>query len=48
MRLTLLTNPQGRGQLLCAAALTELTLDGLPGAEGGEVVQLPTGLGART
>jgi hypothetical protein len=34
---------QGRAQLLRAAALTELTLDGLLGAEGRKVVQLPTG-----
>ncbi|MGW6057640.1 GOLPH3/VPS74 family protein [Streptomyces sp. NPDC055189] len=38
-----LTNLQGRGQLLRAAALTQLTLDGLLGAEGGKVVRLPAG-----
>ncbi|MEU6761668.1 GPP34 family phosphoprotein [Streptomyces sp. NPDC046853] len=38
-----LTNLQGRGQLLRAAALTQLTLDGLLGAEGGKVVRLPGG-----
>jgi hypothetical protein len=37
-----LTNLQGRGQLLRAAALTELTLDGRLNAEGGRVVQSPT------
>lgn len=34
-----LTNLQGRGQLLRAAALTELTLAGLLRAEGGKVVR---------
>lgn len=34
-----LTNLQGRGQLLRAAALTQLALDGLLGAEGGKVVR---------
>ncbi|MGE6734470.1 GOLPH3/VPS74 family protein, partial [Streptomyces sp. NPDC059900] len=38
-----LTNLQGRGQLLRAAALTRLTLDGLLAAEGGKVVRLPGG-----
>ncbi|WP_448331817.1 GOLPH3/VPS74 family protein [Streptomyces sp. DSM 41534] len=34
-----LTNLQGRGQLLRAAALTELTLDGLLGSEGTKVIR---------
>ena len=41
-----LTNLQGRGQLLRAAALTELTRDGLLSADGGKVVRRgaePTG-----
>jgi Golgi phosphoprotein 3 (GPP34) len=37
-----LTNLQGRGQLLRAAALTELTLDGLLSAEGGKVMRTST------
>ncbi|NGO47584.1 GOLPH3/VPS74 family protein [Streptomyces ureilyticus] len=36
-----LTNLQGRGQLLRAAALSELTLAGQLKAEGGKVVRLP-------
>ncbi|MGW4074718.1 GOLPH3/VPS74 family protein [Streptomyces asiaticus] len=36
-----LTNLQGRGQLLRAAALTVLTLDGLLSAEGKKAVRLP-------
>lgn len=37
-----LTNLQGRGQLLRAAALAEMTVDGLLSAEGGKVLRLPS------